>query len=325
VAERAQSPAVPAWVALGPRLRAWRRYWIRDPLLGGLNLALHYGCRVLPTEWCSAIGGKLGILNGRYRYHTVRGRAERLYLGLAGEGASPGEAEQAVMRAFDNAGRSMLEFSALDRLWDEGRIEVAGREHLLSARAAGRPVIVMGLHLGNWETIGPTIVELGFRGAKGFYQPPRSRFDHRIAVTARERYGAIMLPNGVTGARGAHRHLVEERGVFLIYADEERNGRVSAPLFGRPLPRFANILNIIRLAWASGAAVIPAYAERLPGARFRVTYLPPVELAPDGANGPDITAAALSENVERIDRLITPIVRAHLDQWYMLLEERTWD
>ena len=130
----------------------------------------------------------------------------------------------------------MLEFSALDRLWDEGRIEVVGREHLLGARAAGQPVIVMGLHLGNWETIGPTIVELGFRGAKGFYQPPRSRFEHKIVVAARERYGAIMLPNGVTGARGAHRHLVEERGVFLIYADEERNGRVSAPLFGRPLP-----------------------------------------------------------------------------------------
>ena len=307
--------------ALRARLRAWRRYWIRDPLLGMLNLGLHYGCRVLPTEWCSAIGGKLGILNGRYRYHTVRRRAERLYLGVAGGNATERDAAAAVMRAFDNAGRSMLEFSALDRLWDEGRIAVVGREHLLGARAAGLPVIVMGLHLGNWETIGPTIVELGFRGAKGFYQPPRSRFEHKIVVAARERYGAIMLPNGVTGARGAHRHLVEERGVFLMYADEERNGRVSAPLFGRPLPRFANILNIIRLAWASGAAVIPAYAERLPGARFRVTYLPPVELMPDGADA----AAALGENVQRIDRLITPIVRAHLDQWYMLLEERTWD
>ena len=91
-------------------------------------------------------------------------------------------------------------------------------------------------------------------------------------------------------------------------------------MFGRKLPRFANILNIIRLAWASGAAVIPAHAERLGGARFRVTYLPPVDLLPDGED----TGAALRENVQRIDRLITPIVRAHLDQWYMLLEERTW-
>jgi Kdo2-lipid IVA lauroyltransferase/acyltransferase len=320
VTDRTQSPTIPSWAALRPRLRHWRRYWIRDPLLGALNLGLHYGCRLLPTERCSAIGGRLGILNGRYRYHTVRRRAERFYLGVMGGSATQRDAEEAVMRAFDNAGRSMLEFSALDRLWDEGRIEVVGREHLLDARAAGRPVIVMGLHLGNWETIGPTIVQLGFRGAKGFYQPPRSRFEHKIVVVARERYGAIMLPNGITGARGAHRHLVEERGVFLMYADEERNGRVSAPLFGRPLPRFANILNIIRLAWASGAAVIPAHAERLSGARFRVTYLPPVELVPDGSDA----AAALSENVERIDRLITPIVLAHLDQWYMLLEERTW-
>lgn len=320
-----QSPSLPArpvdrWAALRPRLRQWRRYWLRDPLLGGLNLALHYGCRLLPTEWCSAIGGRLGILNGRYRYHTVRRRAERIYLALRGDGATRREAEAAVLRAFDNAGRSMLEFSALDRLWREGRIEVAGKEHLLGARAAGRPVIVMGLHLGNWETIGPTIVALGFRGAKGFYQPPRSRFEHKIVVTARERYGAIMLPNGITGARGALRHLAEERGVFLIYADEERNGRVSAPLFGRPLPRFANLLNIIRLAWASGAAVIPAHAERLGGARFRVSYLPPVELVPEGADA----AAALAENVRRIDRLITPIVLARLDQWYMLLEERSW-
>jgi len=81
-----------------------------------------------------------------------------------------------------------------------------------------------------------------------------------------------MLPSGVAGARTAHRHLVDQRGVLLVYADEERRGHVSAPLFGRPVPRRANVLNIIRLAWASRAVVIPAYAERLAGARFRVTY-----------------------------------------------------
>src|SRR5207237_634662 len=172
VAEGAKIPPVVGrraaldWDALRPRLREWRRYWIRDPLLGGLDFALHYGCRALPTEWCSAIGGRLGVLNGRYRYHKERERAQRLYLARSGDPATPQEAEQAAMRAFDNAGRVMLEFSVLDRLWAEGRIALAGAEHLLAARAAGKPVIVMGVHLGNWETIGPTIVELGFRGSK---------------------------------------------------------------------------------------------------------------------------------------------------------------
>jgi Kdo2-lipid IVA lauroyltransferase/acyltransferase len=300
--------------ALWPQLRQWRRYWLRDPLFGGLDFALHHAGRLLPTEWCSAIGGRLGVLNGQYRYHGARERAERAYLRLAGNGATPRDAEAVVMRLFDNVGRVMLEFSVLDRLWAEGRIAVAGSEHLVAARAVGRPVIVMGLHLGNWETIGPTIVGLGYRGFKGFYMPPRSRFEEKIAVDARARYGAIALRPGVAAARAARRLLVEERGVLLVYADEERQGYVSAPLFGRAIPQRANLLDIVRLAWASGAAVIPAYAERLGGAQFRVTYLAPVELAPEG-DGP-------SENIERLDNIITPLVRARLDQWYMLLEYR---
>jgi lauroyl/myristoyl acyltransferase len=325
VAEPAETPAQPpaagsfsSWQELRRDLRQWRRYWIRDPLLGGLDFALHYGCRALPIDWCSGIGGALGTLNGRYRYTAIRNRAEKFYLRLAGDGVTGNEAEAAVMRLFDNVGRVMLEFSVLDRLWPEGRIAVANPEHLLDARKRGQPVIVMGVHLGNWETIGPTIVGLGFRGAKGFYQPPRSRFEHKIVVAARERYGAIMLPNGVGGARAAHRHLAEDRGVLLVYADEERQGNVAVPLFGREPPVRANVLNIIRLAWASGAAVVPAFAQRLAGARFRVTYLPSVGLAPPGNDA----AAALAENVRRLDAVVTGLILPRLDQWYMLLEHR---
>jgi KDO2-lipid IV(A) lauroyltransferase len=317
VVDRAQTPPA-RWTALRPQLRQWRRYWLRDPLLGGLDLALHHACRLLPTEWCSAIGGRLGVLNGRYRYHGMRERARLVYRTLRGEGATPRDTETAVMRLFDNVGRVMLEFSVLDRLWAEERIAVAGDEHLLAARAAGKPVIVMGLHLGNWETIGPSLIGLGLRGFKLIYQPPRSRFEHRLAVGARERYGAIMLRPGVAAARIARRLLVDERGVLLIYADDERKGRICAPLFDRAIPPRANLVNIVRLAWASGAAVIPAYAERLGGARFRVTYLAPVELAPEG----EYPGARLIDNVHRLDRIVTPLVLARLDQWYMLLEYR---
>jgi KDO2-lipid IV(A) lauroyltransferase len=226
------------------------------------------------------------------------------------------EAQAAIRRLFATVGRVMLEFSVLDRLWQEGRIAVSGSEHLLAARAAGRPVIVMGLHLNNWEVIGPSLIGLGLAGFKFIYQPPSSRFDHRIAVAARTRYGAIMLQPGVAAARIARRLLVDEQGVLLIYADDERKGRIGAPLFGRPIPERANLSTIVRLAWASGAAVIPAYAERSRGASFQVTYLPPVALAPAG-NDP---AASLTENIHRLDDVITPLVLDRLDQWYMLFE-----
>ena len=86
---------------------------------------------------------------------------------------------------------------------------------------------------------------------------------------------------------------------------------------GRSAAR-SNLLNIVRLAWASGAVVIPAYAERLAGARFRVTYLPPVELAPAGPG--TIPLPRCDDNVDRLDRVITPIVLAHLHHWYMLFD-----
>ena len=301
--------------ALRPRLRRWRRYWVWDPLFGALYYALHYGCRLLPLDWCSGFGGWLGELNWRYRYKGLRSRVENLYVTLSGGEAGAADAAQASRRLFEHLGRVLVEFSVLDRLWAAGRIAIAGEEHLHAARAAGQPIIVMGLHVGNWEVIGPALIGLGLRGFKGFYQPPPSRFDHRLLVGARARYGAIALYPGIAGTRMARRHLVDERGVLLVYADEERRGHVSAPLFGRPIPARSNLVTIVRLAWASGAVVLPAHVERLDGARFRVSYLPPVDLAPEAP-------AALDDNVHRLDRIITPIVRVQLHHWYMLTEWR---
>jgi hypothetical protein len=61
--------------------------------------------------------------------------------------------------------------------------------------------------------------------------------------------------------------------------------------------------------------VLPAHVERLRGARFRVTYRPPVDLVPEAPS-------ALDDNVHRLDRIITPIVQAQLHHWYMLTEWR---
>lgn len=293
--------------ALAPS-RRWRRYWLWDPLLGILDFAIYHLARRLPIDWASAIGSRLGVFNSRYRFATVRERVRRGYVQLTGGCVGPGDADRAVMRFFDHVGRVMTEFSVLDRLWAAGRIEVAGAEHLLAARRAGRPLIVMGLHLGNWEVIGPSLIGLGLR-FKFIYQPPRSRFEHQIAVAARRRYGAVLLRPGIAAARTAQRLLVEEKGTLLIYADDEREGYVNAPLFGRPVATRANLTIIARLAAVSRAVVIPVYTERLRGAHFRVAFLAPVELT-----------EARFDDVQRLDEVIAPLVLARLDQWYMLID-----
>ena len=207
----------------------------------------------------------------------------------------------------------MAEFSTLDRLWAAGRIRVEGVEHLAAARAAGKPILIMGLHLGNWEVIGPALVAMGFPVSL-VYQPPRSRFEEAIAVASRQRAGVVLLRASVAAARKAYRVLVDDRGFLLFFVDEEKRGEINAPLFGRPLRPRANLANAVRLAWASGAAAIPAYAERLRGARFVVNFLPPIDLVPAHHDKPE----AVLQNIRHLDRLITPIILARLDQWFWM-------
>jgi len=295
--------------------REWFQYWVRDPASGLVYFSLHFLFLVLPIDLVSAFGGFFGWLTWKYRYADAQARIRQWYARLRPPQVAK-DPDAAIRELFTHIGRVGAEFPALHRLWAAHRIAVEGAEHLLACRRADRPVIVMGVHTGNWEVIGPTLIGLGVRGFKVIYQPPPSRFVERGLVLARRRYGAILLRPGVGAARTALRHLADDRGVLLIYTDEERDGYICAPLFGRPYRARSNLVTTVRLSWASGAVIIPAFVERLGGARFRTTFLSPLELPAER------TEAALTESVRRLDAAVTAMILPRLDQWYMLTQHR---
>lgn len=293
------------------------RYWIEDTFVGVIDLGIHFGLRLLPIDWCSRIGIHLGLF-GRVRYPRSDARAHkaisRFFPGAGTEAATAA----AVTRLWRGVGRTMAEYSILDRLWRAGRIEVEGVEHLDAARAAGRPRLVMGLHLGNWETIPPTLIAVGHPGS-GIYLPPDNRFDHYISVIARERYGAKLVAPGPHTSRAALQALKANEGIFIIYVDEFIRGRVQAPALGRPISASgsgSNLAYVARLAGMSNAAIIPAYCVRKgEGAHFKVTFLPAVDLqrTSDRMSDTDV-------NVGRLDAVIDPLIRTHMDQWFYVLD-----
>jgi lauroyl/myristoyl acyltransferase len=310
------------WILFGDpaQRRAWRRHWLRDPLLGLIDYALHYGLRRGPIALCSAVGCALGVLSATLRYRAWNRRARDNLRRLQPERTTGPQLDASLMRMWGQIGRVMTEFAVLDRLWPADHVTVTGGEHVAAARAAGRPVIVMGLHLANWEVLAPTLTRI-LAPLYFVYQPPRNRFQHRIAVKMRRRCGAILLPPSIANTRRAHRALVDERAALLMFVDELVDGRVNAPAFGRPLRARGNLANVVRLAQASDAVVIPAYVERHARTRFHVVFEPPVVLPDALAGGADAQAALLA-NVARLDALITPIVLARLDQWFMLHDFR---
>jgi Kdo2-lipid IVA lauroyltransferase/acyltransferase len=290
------------------------RYWVHDPALGLLNTSIHEGLRLFSIDACSDFGAFLSPFSAK-RYAASDRRARRNWRALRPEGADPKTENAAMRRLWRSVSRTMCEFSVLDRLWDAGRIEVDGVEHMDAVREAGKPILVACVHLGNWETIPVVGIRMGHPGS-GIYWPLENRFDTRIAVKVRERCGEILFPGDSPNAmRAAIAALNTKSGPFVIFVDECIDDHVYAPAFDRPLKPEGNIAYAARLAVRTGAEIIPAYCVRRDDtARFKVTFLPPVALVRNRGR------ADLMTNIAAINAVIEPIVREHLDQWYFVLD-----
>ncbi len=312
------SDQAPGWTALkagGADRRHWLRYWLADPVGGLGDLAIHHGLRICPIDVASAVGGYLGRRTGRGRL-AHKSRHARDLLGQLRPGLDDAALDDAITAMWDGIGRAYTEFSVLDRLAPSGRVAVEGLQNLDLARAAGGPILVIGVHLGNWELLGPVLAAEGMAPSV-IYQPPRSRFRHAIARASRQRAGLRPLPPGSRGGAAAMR-LLKQGGCLLMGIDEHVDGRVHGPVPGRKLVREGNIVTAVRLALATGAVVLPAWCRRTAGAHFRVRIEAPVVLA--AAPGRRPSAAASGAGVEALDAVFRTILTENLDQWFMAHE-----
>ncbi len=302
------------WANAERRRRVWT-YWIVDPLVGAYNTTLHYSMRLLSIDACSNLGAFLSFYSPFF-YRESDARARRAWIKLRPEQSDPASVDAAIRRLWRCISRTMAEYSIIDQLWDAGRISVEGAQHLQAARAAEKPILIAMLHLGNWEVVAVTSIKLGFAGP-GIYVPLDNRFDMRLAIKTRKRYSLTQqIPAGPHALRFALGTLRQKREPFGIFVDEFIRGRVHAPAFGRPPRAEGNIAYAARLAAMTHATLIPAYCVRLDdSARFKVHFLPPVELVQTGDRDADILA-----NTGRVDAAIEPIIRKYLDQWYFLLD-----
>lgn len=309
MADRTDVPTM-GWLFGGSeRKRRAIQYWVRDTASGLLLAAFHQLLQTLSIDACSAVGA-LMAKNAARRYAELDARARENWKKIRPEQSNPVDVDAAMSRLWRSVARTKAEMSVLNRLWRNGRIAVEGVEYLEAVRTAQRPILGVVLHLGNWEAMGVACHALGYP-VTALYTPEPNRFEDRFKAKAHQRYGARLVSAGPHAMRAAVRILNDMTGQFGIFIDEVFGGRQSAPAFGQPLRAEGNIAFAARLAWITGAEVIPAYCLRIGDqARFKMTFRPPVELVRDGDRH-----SALITNIGRINAVIEAIVLAHLDQW----------
>lgn len=174
-----------------------------------------------------------------------------------------------------------------------GLVRRVHRERLVGdALAAGRGVIIIAPHCGNWELLGLYLAS---------HYPLHSMFlpheDPDIEALIREvrgRTGASMAPANAAGVKALFKALKAGEAVGILPDQEPKQaGAEFAPLFGVPA---LTMTLVSTLAQRTGAAVVSARALRCPGG-FELGF----EAVDPAIGEPDLQRSllALNQAVER--------------------------
>ncbi|MBI3044650.1 MAG: lysophospholipid acyltransferase family protein [Betaproteobacteria bacterium] len=219
----------------------------------------------LPLSWLHGAGAALGWLV----YWSSPAYAARLRENLQASGVCSGAAQCAAMlsAAIAETGKGATELIAV---WF-GRDEEVARlvvecerwNIVEAARARGDGIIFLTPHLGCFEV--SALYAAQRMPLTVLYRPPKKRWIEPLMVAGRSRWQAAVAPANLRGVRMLYKALARGEAVGLLPDQAPGMGEgVWADFFGRP----AYTMTLVRrLQQASGAAVIMAFAERLPAGR----------------------------------------------------------
>lgn len=254
----------------------WRLLW----LMGSVPLAL-----------LQRIGTGLGHL---VRWLKLReARVARRNIDLCLPARTEHERDQLWRQNLVETGRTVTETL---RFWTRPSavnlrhvVQVEGAALLDVALATGRGVIIAAPHLGNWELLNQWLASRSPLAI--VYRPPRMDWMDSVIRRARGQSGVTQVRAEASGVRILFKRL-KEGGMVGILPDQQpkRGDGVFAPFFGIP----ALTMSLVpRLANKTGATVLMAFAERLPGhAGFRIRIRP----TSAAIAGSDVAAAATALN-----------------------------
>lgn len=147
-------------------------------------------------------------------------------------------------------------------------VQIDGLEHLQSAHARGKGVILVSGHFTTLEICGRLLCD--HLPVAGMYRPHAQPAMEWAVYRGRMRYAQAMFPK--SDVRGAVRHL--KRGGTLWYApdqDPSRGDAVYVPFFGQPAHSLTSTHQLARM---SGASVLLFQHLRCTDGGYRLRILP---------------------------------------------------
>ena len=292
----------------------------RLPLLQQLLWAVEAGAfgmfigisRLLSPERASALG------RGIFRAIGPRLDKTRIFrrnLTLAFPEKSAGEIDTLIREIWGNLGAVLTEYPHLRSYAVAGkpeRLEIVINNDSPVFQHTGKAAVFVSAHLANWEIPLASAIRLGLP-VSVLYTPLQNPWLDRMLYKARARMGINMLPRD-SGVRTLVRELGSGRSIGLLV-----DQRVDS---GEPVPFFGLEMNTsttpARLALRYHCDLIPIRVQRLGGARFRVSFEPPI------IPGPGITDEHMKilDMTRQLNELFETWIREQPREW--LCSKRRW-
>lgn len=219
----------------------------------------------LPTIWCVRLCEALAWVVHRLlprkltRYHVAR---ENLQLASGGRLADE-KIDRTIYRMWVHLFRMVTEIVQMPRklrLYNcADVIEFRNRDETVRAMCAGRPVIVLSGHFGNWEIANATFGIFGFP-AGAVARDLDNPWLHDWFSSFRQGTGGRLISK--RGGSADMLQYMTHRGAIGLLADQDAGPRgLFVPFFGRPASTFKSIA---LLALEYRAVICVGYARRLP-------------------------------------------------------------
>jgi KDO2-lipid IV(A) lauroyltransferase len=175
-------------------------------------------------------------------------------------------------------------------------VEVEGWERVEALRAAGRGVLIVTGHCGNWELLAAAINcrGLGMRVVARALDEPELQ---ELLVALRDRFGSRTIERGRPGAARELLRALREGALGMLIDQDTRVEGVWVPFFGRPA---YTPVGAARIALKQDAAVVPSFIERLPDGRHLARFLPPLDLPDDETEATALMTAAIEAQIRRV-------------------------
>lgn len=264
--------------------------------------------RLLPHRLSGFIGA---LVSGIYFSLQPRRRSivvENLLPLVGGDLAAAQAAARRLFRQFGAKVVGLLRHEAGVPM-DYSLMDWSGGEMLLDAQSRGRGVLMVTVHLGDWEIGGALVANLGVRLVVLSQAEPGSGFtDLRESSRARWGIETIVVGRDAFAFVDVIKRLQSGGVVALLVDRPPPSSAATVTLFGRP---FRASVSAAELARVTGCTLLPVYVVRS-GHGFCAHVLPEIQYDRRALG----TRESRLQLTQEIMRAFEPAIREYCDQWY---------